>query len=689
MDGQSFPRQKARTRNFRLGAPRNVSVVGDRVVFCRSASGVDPVNSLWVMDLPGSQERCVASAPDLIRGEEDLPAAERARRERMREVSSGITGYSLDDAGRRAAFALSGQLYVVDLDEGGSTRLIETPGLITDPRVSPTGRHVAFVMSNGVHLHDLDTGTTRELVVEDVPTVTWGLADFIAAEELNRNRGLWWLGDDHLLIERVDEAPVRQWHISDPAQPEIPPTVHRYPVAGSPNADVTLWLSDLSGDLTQLEWDRTEFCYLASVHVSRDRAVISLLDRLQRRQPIYAVSPTDRFTLLDEIVDTTWVDMMPGTPCFDRQQQLVTIEPDASDTYRLCVDRHPVTPVGLQVAGILDITSTGIYISASYEAPDAHVYVVSDDGQTHATAVEPGVFSARASDEYVVISGIGMDDPINTTRVFAADRVLGTIRNLAETPSVRPAPHFVKTGHDALNTAVCFPSNHEPGSTPLPVILAPYGGPHALHVVRSPLAFTSHQWLADQGYAVVVADGHGTPGRGPSWERSIHHDFVTQVLHDQVAALHGAVDRWPDDLDLNRVGIHGWSFGGYLAALAVLERPDVFHAAIAGAPVTEWRLYDTGYTERYLGLPETQSDVYDANSLLTRAPKLERPLMLIHGLADDNVVVAHTLQMSSALLAAGKPHSVLPLSGVTHMTPQEVIAENLLRLQVEFFNQSL
>ena len=666
-----------------------MNVVGNRVVFCRSASGVDPVNSLWVMDLPESQERCVASAPDLIRGEEDLPVAERARRERMREVSSGITGYSLDDAGRRAAFALSGQLYVVDLDDAGSPQLIETPALITDPRMSPAGRYVAFVMSNGVHLHDLDTDTTRELIVEDSSTVTWGLADFIAAEELDRTRGLWWLGDDHLLIERVDESPVRQWHISDPAQPETPPVAHRYPVAGSSNANVSLWLSDLSGGLTPLEWDQTEFCYLATVHVSHDRAVVSLLDRLQRRQPIYSVSPTDGLTLLDEIDDDTWVDMMPGTPCYDLQQQLVTIEPDASDTYRLCLDRQPVTPVGLQVAGILDITSTGIFISASYEAPDAHVYFVGEDGQTHVTAADPGVFSARASDDYMVVSGIGMNDPISSTRVIAADRVLGTIRNLAETPSVRPAPHFVKTGRDALNTAVCFPSNHEPGSTLLPVILAPYGGPHALHVVRSPLAFTSHQWLADQGYAVVVADGHGTPGRGPSWDRSIHHDFVTDVLHDQVAALHGAAQQWPDDLDLNRVGIHGWSFGGYLAALAVLERPDVFHAAIAGAPVTEWRLYDTGYTERYLGLPEIESDVYDANSLLPRAHKLERPLLLIHGLADDNVVVAHTLQMSSALLAAGKPHSVLPLSGVTHMTPQEVIAENLLRLQVEFFNQSL
>ncbi len=143
------------------------------------------------------------------------------------------------------------------------------------------------------------------------------------------------------------------------------------------------------------------------------------------------------------------------------------------------------------------------------------------------------------------------------------------------------------------------------------------------------------------------------------------------------------------DLDTGRVAIRGWSFGGYLSALAVLRRPDVFHAAVAGAPVTDWRLYDTHYTERYLGLPDELPQVYEQSSLLAGAPQLSRPLLFIHGLADDNVVVAHTLRMSSALLAAGRPHRVLPLSGVTHMTPQEEVAENLLLLQVDFLRETL
>jgi len=190
---------------------------------------------------------------------------------------------------------------------------------------------------------------------------------------------------------------------------------------------------------------------------------------------------------------------------------------------------------------------------------------------------------------------------------------------------------------------------------------------------------------------VVIADGRGTPARGPAWERAVAGDLAGSALEDQVDALAAAADRF-GDLDTSRVAIRGWSFGGYLAALAVLRRPDVFHAAIAGAPVTDWRLYDTHYTERYLGLPDRDRAAYDRSSLIFSAERnvvTARPLMLIHGLADDNVVAAHTLRLSAALLAAGYPHAVLPLSGITHMASQETVAENLLLLQLDFLRRSL
>jgi dipeptidyl-peptidase-4 len=260
------------------------------------------------------------------------------------------------------------------------------------------------------------------------------------------------------------------------------------------------------------------------------------------------------------------------------------------------------------------------------------------------------------------------------------------VRSLVEQPPVTPSVALLRLGTSQLPAGVLFPRTHVAG-TKLPVLLAPYAGPHAQRVLASQRAWLEAQWLADQGFAVLVVDGRGTPGVGPAWERAIAGD-LSVVLDDQVEALHAAARMHPD-LDLERVGIRGWSFGGYLAALAVLRRPEIFHGAVAGAPVIDWSLYDTFYTERYLGTPAANAEAYARSSLLDEAASLRRPLLLIHGLADDNVVSAHTLLFSQRLTENGRPHTVLPLTGVTHMTPQEAVAENMLRLQVQFLQQAL
>ncbi len=220
------------------------------------------------------------------------------------------------------------------------------------------------------------------------------------------------------------------------------------------------------------------------------------------------------------------------------------------------------------------------------------------------------------------------------------------------------------------------------------MLLDPYGGPHFGRVIKAGTAFLESQWFADQGFGVLVIDGRGTPGRGPGWEREVYRDLADSVLQDQVDGLHAAAEAYPF-LDLERVAIRGWSFGGFLAAMAVLRRPDVFHAAVSGAPVTDGELYDTHYTERYLGMPDTDVEAYARYRLLDDAPNLRRPLLLIHGIADDNVYVANTLRLSRALMEAGRFHSVIPLSGITHAPSQPEVAENLLLLQVRFLRDAL
>ena len=600
-----------------------------------------------------------------------------------------------------------------------------------------------------------DGGTGDRAVAgpADTPGITFGLAEFIAAEEMFRARGYWWAPDGTgLLVARVDETPVMRWHIADPANPERSPAEVAYPAAGTPNADVSLILADLEGRHTPVEWDRAAFPYLVTVcwddkGGSPDPLIVVQSRDQRRMQILVADRATGGTSLLREDTDPHWVDIVQGVPAWTAGGRIVwTVT--ANDSRRLVVATpdelsggraEPVTPPGLQVREVLGVDGSSVLFTASTEPTEIGLWSYGPDGLTQVSE-GAGVFAGRRAGGTTVLAGRSLGEDGVTVQVFrdheGAERPAGSeglegsegpvghpgrkgpagrglTRRIAcydEPPNLpAPQPAMLSLGPRQVRAALLFPSGHEPGSGPLPVLLDPYGGPHAQQVLAARGAYLTSQWFAEQGFAVLVADGRGTPGRGPAWDRAVAGNLADPVLEDQVDALHAAAEQF-SDLDLSRVAIRGWSFGGYLSALAVLRRPDVFHAAVAGAPVTEWRLYDTHYTERYLGLPRENPVAYDNCSVVRDAERLHRddqdedrgrdrgrdrgnatfgPMMLIHGLADDNVVVAHTLRLSSALLAAGYAHTVLPLSGVTHMTPQEVVAENLLLLQLDFLRQAL
>ncbi|NHC13159.1 S9 family peptidase [Motilibacter deserti] len=690
--GLSFPRLSARTQRFRLGAPRNLTVSpdGSRVVFVRSSGAYDRVGRLVVLDVgPGTERVVVDPAALLAAGEEDLPPEERARRERLREGAGGVTAYAVDRDCRTAALALGGRVVVADLI-AGTARLLDTATPAIDPRPSPDGRHVAYVAGGALRVVSLETGDDRALVEPDAPDVTWGLADFIAAEEMHRYRGYWWAPTgDRLLAARVDESPVQRWHIPDPAHPAKPAVEIAYPSAGTANAEVRVACLGLDGSRSDIAWDDQRFPYLASVWwASHGDPLLHVQSRDQKSAQVLAadvVAGTTR--VVREDADEQWLELVPGVPAWLPDGRLLGTV-DHGDTRRLAVDGAAVTPPGLQVEAVTAVDDDGVVFSGTQDAFAAGPWLWRYDGTLERLSPADGVFSAQRGGGTVVLTGSTLTAR-TATRVCRPDRPEQLLRSDAAAYPFPAAPDSVfPAGPRQVRTAVVLPREGAPG--PLPVLLDPYGGPGHREVVAAQGAWVEPQWLADQGFAVVVADGRGTPGRGPRWERAISEGrWAEAVLEDQVDALHAAAERYPGQLDLSRVAIRGWSFGGYLAALAVLRRPDVFHAAVAGAPVTDFALYDTHYTERYLGLPQEHPERYAANSLLDDAPRLRRPLLLIHGLADDNVVSAHTLRLSTALLAAGRPHTVLPLSGVSHMTPQEAVAENLLLLQVEFLRESL
>ena len=689
MTDDSFPRLSARTAQFTLGRPRGftVSADGARVLFLRSRGGTDRANCLWSYELATGTEVLLADPLGLTAaGLDSLPDAERARRERAREHAAGIVGYSTDAAVARAAFALSGRLFVVDVSIG-HPRELAAVGPVFDPHLDPTGRVVAYANGGGVRLVDVD-GSDRELIAE--PGVTWGLAEFVAAEEMDRLRGFWWAPDGRsLLAARVDESGVQEWYIGDPANPDQAPHAIRYPAAGTANAVVSLSLFDLDGRRTDVSWDADAFPYLVNVRWRLGSPpLLQLASRDQRTMRIVDVDvETGATILVREDTDADWLEVIPGVPDRLPDGRLVCTV-DVDDTRRLVVGDTVVSPIGLQVRAVLARTPDVLF-SASTEPTEQHVWAYMSDSECVQLTSEPGVHTGTSASSVLVVSSASLSDDGVQTAVRQNSLDIGRIESFASPAPFSPRVSISKQGRRELRTALVLPRDHVEGSGKLPVLMDPYGGPHRQRVLASRGAYLNPQWLADQGFAVVVVDGRGTPGRGLAWERAIAGDLATVVLEDQVEALQSVAATHPD-LDLSKVAIRGWSFGGYLAALAVLRRPDVFHAAVAGAPVTDWGLYDTYYTERYLGV-DASATSYAASSLLADAPSLSRPLMIVHGLSDDNVVAAHSVRLSTALLAAGRPHTVLPLSGVTHMAmaSREDVAANLIKLEVTFIRDSL
>jgi dipeptidyl-peptidase-4 len=691
----SFPRQQARTRRFSLGVPRDfvISPDGGRVVFLRTRGGTDAHTCLWQFDVNTATSTLIID-PASLAGEDgaEVPAEERMRRERSRERSGGIVRFSTNYDVTRAAFDLGGKLYVVDLGGGGVTELAMS-GRAIDPRIDPTGTHVAYVEAGALHTVRIDGGAARVLIRPEDDQVTYGLAEFVAAEEMSRQNGYWWAPDgSRLLVARVDVARVQRWYIADPSNPANPPVSVAYPVAGTANAVVTLHLVDVNGSApVDVQWDRESFEYVTTVDWSKHGLLVVVQSRDQRTMRVLEVDPaTGETSVLREDTDADWVDIVAGVPARLNDGTLVwTVDRDGAK--RLLIGDDAVTGVDLEVRDIAGVDGDVVVFRASTEPTEVDLYTWSRDGgvaKMEADSVTPGVWRARRSGGTTVVVSRDLEQPAVRTSVHRDSTRAEQIESFAETPSISLNVRLIALGARKLRAALVLPNGHEPGSGKLPVLMDPYGGPAMQKVTATAGTYLESQWFADQGFAVLVIDGRGTPGRGPEWARSIYGDHATPVLEDQVDGLHAAAVEWPD-LDLSRVAIRGWSYGGFLAALAVLRRPDVFHVAIAGAPVTDDRLYDTHYTERYLGRPDLEPDNYAAVSLIPDAFRLTRPLMLIHGLSDDNVVVAHTLRLSAALLAAGREHTVLPLTGATHMANDEAVAENLLLLELAFIRRAL
>jgi dipeptidyl-peptidase-4 len=717
----SFLEQFAVTYRFAQGAPNGFRITPDdqTLLFLRSGPRTF-VNDLYALDVASGQERVLLTADAILGGgTEELSPEERARRERMRLAARGITGFDLSPDGATILVPLSGRLFLVDrarVGQDGATReLTSTAGAPTDPRFSPDGRSIACVRDGDLYVIDVASGTERRLTQRANGTIEYGSAEFVAQEEMGRFEGYWWSPDSAtLLVQETDTSGVETMHILDPMHPENTPDSPPYPRPGRPNAVVRVgFVSATSARPTPMRWvswDGAAYPYLATVRWPAGGVPVLLVqDRAQQNELLLAVDVTNGQTreLLREH-DDAWLNLDQDVPRFlaDGQRFLWTTERNGEWQLELR-DLSGTAPVALTpashfgYASLLGVDEAGsrVFVTASANPTEMHVFEVSlaPTGELTQRRVDAegagtheGTFS-RSCALWVDVAR-SMEASRSATLRRADGTSVATIATHAEEPSFMPNATLETVGERGIHAITIRPRDFD-ASRHYALLVNVYGGPGHRQVVAERERWYLAQWFADHGFIVVSFDGRGTPGRGRDWERAIRGDFGSVPLEDQATAVQALAAAHPE-MDLERVGIFGWSFGGYFSAMAVLRRPDVFRAGVAGAPVSEWRDYDTHYTERYLGLPEAEGTEgpYSISSVLTYAAREEgerRPMLIVHGTADDNVYFSHSIKLADALFRADRPFEMLPLAGLTHMVPEAIITRRLQSRIAEFFRREL
>ncbi|MCP3139959.1 S9 family peptidase [Pyxidicoccus xibeiensis] len=701
----SFLRELSETNYFGLGRPGFSRITPDeQTVYFLRASPASRLQTLFAFDVATGQTREVLTPEALLKGaEEQLSPEEKARRERIRQRAAGFTFFSLSRDGQKLELALSGRLYVVERASGKVTELKTGPGVI-DPHFSPDGRQVAYVRDNDVYRVDLATNTEHRVTRGGTPAKTHGLAEFLAQEEMGRYSGFWWSPDARrIAYTEADTSEVEKLTIVDVMRPEAGAQTFPYPRAGKANAKVRLGLIPVTGGKTTwVDWDAGKYPYLAAV-TWPEKGPLTLLvqNRLQTEEQVLAVDvQTGKTRVLHTERDEAWVELSPPFPEWlpDGTGFLWYTERNGAPEVELrnadgSLARSLVKPdAGFRALVRYLPAEDTLYFLGGPNPTERYLWrVVKGGAPTRVTSGGPALEMARMSEKGGLLT-LNTEGPasLRRTYVLKADGTrVGELPSLAKEPPFQPRLEVRQVGKERFWTSIVRPRDFKPG-VKLPVLVDVYGGAIITSVHQSMGQHLMAQWMADQGYILVKFDGRGTPLRGRDWTRAVKHNLGLVTLEDQVAALKALAAEVPE-VDLKRAGIFGWSHGGYISALAAMERPDVFKAAVAGALVTDWRDYDTHVSERLLGLPQEQPEAYERSSLLTYA-KQDKPigrLLLIHGTADDNVYFFHALKLSDALFRAGRRHELLPLSGHTHMVGDPLVNQRMWEWVMRHFRESL
>lgn len=733
---RNFLEQFAKTNRFRLGEPGSFKVTpdGSAVLFLRSEGPESFAQELWMFEAATGKERRILSAADLLgKADEKLTPEELARRERMRMSSRGITAFQLSKDGKALLVPSGGRLFRVlmaGIESGGGARATEitTGGSVLDPQFSPDANHVGFVRDGELWISPSTVGEPRRISPQASGSVSYGEAEFVAQEEMKRMHGFWWSPDSRrLMYQQTDNTALETFFIPDPADPAKAPQPWKYPRAGKANSEVLLWISaDIGSEkkaATAVKWERAKFPYLARVEWPKHGVPTILVQNREQTEQVLLRVDTDTGETRPLITekDAAWIGLEHDIPAWlpEGKRFLWLTEQSGTDGWELQVrgpdgvlQRKFAAP-GWQIEGLNDVCDKAdVALLTAVPADDsAQIRVLRLDLKTGEVRPVTAPVSRSAADDGGQF-GVSTNDAMNLWVVAGRSRDgtqvldvfkgkpgledgarVGTIRSVAAVPSVVPKPEWVRVQANGREYAAVIvrPRDFDPKKK-YPVLDFVYGGPGANQVNANARAYLQNQWFADQGFIVVSIDGRGTPRRGREWSRVLKKagvgNFIDAPLADQCDVLEALCKKYPE-MDRARIGVYGWSFGGYFSSMAAMRRPDVFKSGVSGAPVTDWRDYDTHYTERYMGLPEANKDGYDASDVLTYCKDLSVPLLVIQGTADDNVYFVHSLKLADRLFREGKQFEFVPLAGQTHMVTKPEMVIRLNQRIAEFFERTL
>ena len=597
---------------------------------------------------------------------------------------------------------LSGRLFVVDRTAGTWKELRSSAGAADAARFSPDGEHVSCVRDGDLWVTDVESGQERPLTHHEGPDVTYGLAEFAAQEEMDRFDGAWWSPDSRwIAYQRTDTRGMERFHIADAAHPEREPDAWPYPRAGGKNADVALGVMPATSGSTVWVTGYPALPYLARV-LWEPKAPLTILvqNRAQTEERLLTVDPaTGKTTALLTERDAAWLILWPGVPRWldDGSGFLWITErrgaPQLELHDRRGALRHPLTTTEMGLRELLDVDQArgSAWVAASADPTETHLWKVplaAAHGAPQRLTVEPGVYGATFPANGHDLLALDVHTLAGAWRrdlITAEGQQISSLRMNAEEPDALPELELTSVGRSpAFRAALVRPRDFTTGRR-YPVIAHVYGGPTSQMVEADRRRFLIDQWIADHGFVVVCFDGRGTPGRDRAWQRAIRGDFATVPLDDLVTGLR-ALGEVPE-LDLGRAG------SGRPVRRLRRHGRDAASGGLPfggrGGPVVDWRDYDTHYTERYIGMPDRQAAAYDKSSALTYADRLQRPLLLIHGLGDDNVYVMHTLKLCEALDRAGRDYDFLPLPRQTHMVSDAASTVRLYSRLIDHFVRTL